>query len=241
MERQFRPVPRIVDLTSFGGTVRRYEVQPDPDRLRRYGVTLAQLQTALTNSNFDRGRRLRQPGPGRPDRTRRGTVRRRRGPGQQGARAGDEVLADCRQERSRTGSGPRQNRGRQAEGTDLGGPGAGLKVDPPLTEQEARLRPHHRTARGRLGGEGCRLPPLAEKDIDARGARSVAERRADAAAAANGHGLEEQPAARAAETGPAADRRGTQANFRDPAAGRTPPPPYSAGKNIAASRISAAW
>ena len=44
MERQFRPVPRVVDLTSFGGTVRRYEVQPDPDRLRRYGVTLAQLQ-----------------------------------------------------------------------------------------------------------------------------------------------------------------------------------------------------
>jgi cobalt-zinc-cadmium resistance protein CzcA len=51
LEREFRTVPRIVDVTSFGGTVRRYEVQPDPDRLRRYGVTLAQLQTALTNSN----------------------------------------------------------------------------------------------------------------------------------------------------------------------------------------------
>jgi cobalt-zinc-cadmium resistance protein CzcA len=51
LEREFRTVPRIVDVTSFGGTVRRYEVQPDPDRLRRYGVTLAQLQAALTNSN----------------------------------------------------------------------------------------------------------------------------------------------------------------------------------------------
>jgi heavy metal efflux system protein len=51
LEREFRTVLRIVDATSFGGTVRRYEVQPDPDRLRRYGVTLAQLQTALTNSN----------------------------------------------------------------------------------------------------------------------------------------------------------------------------------------------
>jgi cobalt-zinc-cadmium resistance protein CzcA len=51
LEREFRTVPRIVDVTSFGGTVRRYEVQPDPDRLRRYGVTLAQLQNALTNSN----------------------------------------------------------------------------------------------------------------------------------------------------------------------------------------------
>jgi cobalt-zinc-cadmium resistance protein CzcA len=51
LEREFRTVPRIVDVTSFGGTVRRYEVQPDPDRLRRYGVTLAQLQTSLANSN----------------------------------------------------------------------------------------------------------------------------------------------------------------------------------------------
>ena len=51
LEREFRRVPRVVDLTSFGGTVRRYEVQPDPDRLRRYGITLAQLQATLTNAN----------------------------------------------------------------------------------------------------------------------------------------------------------------------------------------------
>jgi cobalt-zinc-cadmium resistance protein CzcA len=51
LEREFRTVPRIVDITSFGGTVRRYEVQPDPDRLRRYGVTLTQLQNAIVNSN----------------------------------------------------------------------------------------------------------------------------------------------------------------------------------------------
>jgi cobalt-zinc-cadmium resistance protein CzcA len=51
LEREFRTVPRIVNVTSFGGTVRRYEVQPDPDRLRRYGITLAQLQNALANGN----------------------------------------------------------------------------------------------------------------------------------------------------------------------------------------------
>jgi cobalt-zinc-cadmium resistance protein CzcA len=55
LEREFRTVPRIVDVTSFGGTVRRYEVQPDPDRLRRYGITLAQLQNALANSNANVG------------------------------------------------------------------------------------------------------------------------------------------------------------------------------------------
>lgn len=51
LEREFRTVPRIVDITSFGGTVRRYEIQPDPDRLRRYGVTLSQLQNAIASSN----------------------------------------------------------------------------------------------------------------------------------------------------------------------------------------------
>ena len=44
-------MPRVVDVTSWGGTVKRYEVQPDPDRMRRYGITLVQLQTALANSN----------------------------------------------------------------------------------------------------------------------------------------------------------------------------------------------
>jgi cobalt-zinc-cadmium resistance protein CzcA len=51
LEREFRQIPRIVDVTSFGGTIRRYEVEPDLDRMRRYGITLAQLQNALSNSN----------------------------------------------------------------------------------------------------------------------------------------------------------------------------------------------
>jgi cobalt-zinc-cadmium resistance protein CzcA len=51
LEREFRTVPRIVDVCGWGGTVRRYEVQPDPDRLRRYGITLGQLQAAIQNSN----------------------------------------------------------------------------------------------------------------------------------------------------------------------------------------------
>src|SRR6516165_5357943 len=55
LEREFRRVPRVMDVSSTGGTVKRYEVHPDPDRLRRYGVTLQQLQTALTNSNQNVG------------------------------------------------------------------------------------------------------------------------------------------------------------------------------------------
>src|SRR5437016_2490353 len=49
--RAFRRVPRIADVTSFGGTVKRYEIRPDPERLKRYGITLGQLQNAITNSN----------------------------------------------------------------------------------------------------------------------------------------------------------------------------------------------
>ena len=55
VEREFRRVPRIIDVTSSGGTVKRYEVQPDPERLKRYGITLNQLQNALANSNANVG------------------------------------------------------------------------------------------------------------------------------------------------------------------------------------------
>jgi cobalt-zinc-cadmium resistance protein CzcA len=55
VEREFRRVPRIIDVTSSGGTVKRYEVQPDPERLKRFGLTLAQVQNALANSNANVG------------------------------------------------------------------------------------------------------------------------------------------------------------------------------------------
>jgi Cu/Ag efflux pump CusA len=51
IEREFRRVPRVADVRSAGGAVRRYEIQLDPDRLRRYGITLQQLQTAIVEAN----------------------------------------------------------------------------------------------------------------------------------------------------------------------------------------------
>src|SRR5437879_3856287 len=51
LERHFRRVLRIADIVSSGGTVKRYEVQPDPDRLLRYGITLQRLQNAIASSN----------------------------------------------------------------------------------------------------------------------------------------------------------------------------------------------
>jgi cobalt-zinc-cadmium resistance protein CzcA len=55
LEREFRRVPRIIDVTSSGGTSKRYEIQPDPDRMKRYGITLHQLQSTLSNSNANVG------------------------------------------------------------------------------------------------------------------------------------------------------------------------------------------
>jgi cobalt-zinc-cadmium resistance protein CzcA len=55
LEREFRRVPGIADVTSSGGTVKRYEIHPDPELLQKQGITLQQLQTAIANSNSNIG------------------------------------------------------------------------------------------------------------------------------------------------------------------------------------------
>src|SRR5262249_25130721 len=55
LQRQFRRIPRIADVVNFGGAVKRYEIHPDPERLKRYGITLTQLQNAIANSNANVG------------------------------------------------------------------------------------------------------------------------------------------------------------------------------------------
>src|SRR6516162_10044321 len=52
---EFRRVKRIIDVTSSGGTVKRYEIHPDPDRLKLFGITLQQIQTTLANANANVG------------------------------------------------------------------------------------------------------------------------------------------------------------------------------------------
>src|SRR5262249_3531717 len=55
LEREFKRVPRVMDVTGAGGTVKRYEIHPDPNRLKRFGITLPQLQSAIANSNANVG------------------------------------------------------------------------------------------------------------------------------------------------------------------------------------------
>ncbi|MBC7415156.1 MAG: efflux RND transporter permease subunit [Herminiimonas sp.] len=50
-----RIVPGVADVVSFGGTVKEYQVRADPNRLKRYGVTLDQVNAALVNNSANVG------------------------------------------------------------------------------------------------------------------------------------------------------------------------------------------
>lgn len=55
LERQFRQVPGVIDVVSFGGQTKQYQVQVDPLRLKGQGVTLPQLLQAINSSNQNVG------------------------------------------------------------------------------------------------------------------------------------------------------------------------------------------
>jgi cobalt-zinc-cadmium resistance protein CzcA len=52
---QLKSVPNIVDVNPFGGPTREYQVQVDPGKLVSYGLTLAQVETALAANNINAG------------------------------------------------------------------------------------------------------------------------------------------------------------------------------------------
>jgi cobalt-zinc-cadmium resistance protein CzcA len=53
--KYIRSVPDVVDDSSFGGITREYQVRLDPDKLVSYGLSLAQIEPQLTNSNANAG------------------------------------------------------------------------------------------------------------------------------------------------------------------------------------------
>src|SRR5271156_3795598 len=55
IEKNFKAVPNIVDVSSFGGPTREYQVRVDPNKLVSYGLSLAQVEQQLTNSNANAG------------------------------------------------------------------------------------------------------------------------------------------------------------------------------------------
>jgi cobalt-zinc-cadmium resistance protein CzcA len=53
--KYLKSVPDVVDDSSFGGMTREYQVKIDPDKLIAYGLSLAQVEQQLTNSNANGG------------------------------------------------------------------------------------------------------------------------------------------------------------------------------------------
>ena len=63
VKRQLAGVPGVVDVSSFGGFVRQYEVSVDPDRLNAAGVPMAELFGALQDNNANTGGSYLERGP----------------------------------------------------------------------------------------------------------------------------------------------------------------------------------
>jgi len=55
IEKNFKAVPNVVDVASFGGPTREYQVRVDPNKLTSYGLSLAQVEQQLTNNNNNAG------------------------------------------------------------------------------------------------------------------------------------------------------------------------------------------
>jgi cobalt-zinc-cadmium resistance protein CzcA len=62
IEKNFKAVPDIVDVSSFGGPTREYQVRVDPNKLVSYGLSLAQVEQQLTNNNTNAGGSFIQEG-----------------------------------------------------------------------------------------------------------------------------------------------------------------------------------
>jgi cobalt-zinc-cadmium resistance protein CzcA len=55
LEKQFKSVPNVVDVSSFGGTTREYQVRVDPTKLVAYGLSIGQVEQQLANNNVNAG------------------------------------------------------------------------------------------------------------------------------------------------------------------------------------------
>jgi cobalt-zinc-cadmium resistance protein CzcA len=55
VEKNFKAVPNIVDVASFGGPTREYQVRVDPEKLISYGLSIGQVEQQLTNNNANGG------------------------------------------------------------------------------------------------------------------------------------------------------------------------------------------
>jgi cobalt-zinc-cadmium resistance protein CzcA len=63
IERRFKAVPGVIDVTGWGGKTKTYEITVNLDRLLAQGITLPQVLQALNNSNINVGGQTVNFGP----------------------------------------------------------------------------------------------------------------------------------------------------------------------------------
>ncbi|MBV9339302.1 MAG: efflux RND transporter permease subunit, partial [Acidobacteria bacterium] len=62
VEKNLKAVPDVVDVASFGGPTREYQVRLDPSKLIAYGLSLSQVEQQLANNNANAGGSFIQAG-----------------------------------------------------------------------------------------------------------------------------------------------------------------------------------
>jgi len=63
LERRFKAVPGVIDVTGWGGKTKTYDITVNLDKLLSYGVTLPQVLQVLNNSNINVGGQTVNFGP----------------------------------------------------------------------------------------------------------------------------------------------------------------------------------
>jgi len=61
--KQFKSVPHIVDVATYGGLTKEYQIRLDPEKLISYGLSLSQVEQQLANNNTNAGGSFIQAGP----------------------------------------------------------------------------------------------------------------------------------------------------------------------------------
>jgi cobalt-zinc-cadmium resistance protein CzcA len=62
LEKQFKSVPNVVDVASFGGITKEYQVAINPNKLVEYGLSIGDVEQQLTNNNVNAGGSFIQQG-----------------------------------------------------------------------------------------------------------------------------------------------------------------------------------
>jgi len=55
LEKAFKGVPGVVDVSSFGGPTKEYQIKLDPDKMVAYGLSIAQIEQQISSNNTNGG------------------------------------------------------------------------------------------------------------------------------------------------------------------------------------------